>query len=312
MQNRLIKQSLLSVLMVFTVSTSANALVTEVPETRTPNLPSLNADVGRIGEIRPISNDKEFRVCADPDMLPNQNLKREGFEDKIASLLADDLGKKLKYTYAYNRFGFLRNTIKAHRCDVLMGVTSDYDPVRTTKPYYRTGYVFVYRKDSGYDIQDWKSPDLKKGIIGITDKSPAAVPLSENGLMANARPYRLQRNLHFSPGYVIDDLVAGNIDVAIVWGPIGGYFAKKAKIPLEVKLIPEYENVNPKGKNYWNISIGVRHPDKELAKLIEASLEKNKTKIDAILDEFGIPHVPVVEGDSIMKVYRKVKSQNSN
>lgn len=309
MQLQNLKISLVvSAFMLSISSLTANALVTEVPENRTPDLPSLNPDIGRHGEIRPVSKDNEFRVCADPDMLPNQNMKKEGFEDKIAELLANDLGKELKYTYAYNRFGFLRNTIKAHRCDVLMGVTSDYDPVRTTKPYYRTGYVFVYRKESGYNITDWKSPDLKKGIIGIIDKSPVAIPLSENGLMANARPYRLQRDLHKSPGFVIDDLIAGKIDVAIVWGPIGGYFAKKSPIPLEVKMIPEYENVNPKGKTYWNISIGVRHPDKERAQMIEAALERNKDKIDAILDDYGIPHVPVVEGDSIIKVYKRVKS----
>lgn len=310
MQNQIKSKTLLASLLMLAFSSSASALVTEVPENRTPDLPSLNADIGRHGEIRPVSKDSEFRVCADPDMLPNQNMKKEGFEDKIAEVLANDLGKELKFTYAYNRFGFLRNTIKAHRCDVLMGVTSDYDPVRTTKPYYRTGYVFVYRKDSGYDIKDWKSPDLKKGVIGIIDKSPVAVPLNENDLMANARPYRLQRNLHLSPGFVIDDLVAGKIDIAIVWGPIGGYFAKKASVPLEVRMIPEYETVNPKGKTYWNISIGVRHPDKARAKMIEAALDRNKDKINAILDEYGVPHVPVVEGDSIKKVYREVKSKS--
>ncbi len=309
MQLQNLKSSLMVAVLMSAVSVSANALVTEVPENRTPDLPSLNADIGRHGEIRPVSKESEFRVCADPDMLPNQNMKKEGFEDKIAEVLAKDLGKELKYTYAYNRFGFLRNTIKAHRCDVLMGVTSDYDPVRTTKPYYRTGYVFVSREESGYDIKDWNSPDLKKAVIGIIDKSPVAIPLRDHQLMANARPYRLQRNLHLSPGFVIDDLVAGKIDVAIVWGPIGGYFAKKASIPLKVQLIPEYETVDPKGKTYWNISIGVRHPDKERAKMIEAALERNKDKIDAILDEYGVPHVPVVEGDSIIKVYRKVHSK---
>lgn len=309
MQLQNFKSSLMVALMMSMLSVTANALVTEVPENRTPDLPSLNADIGRVGEIRPVSKEDEFKVCADPDMLPNQNMKKEGFEDKIAEVLAKDLGKKLKFTYAYNRFGFLRNTIKAHRCDVLMGVSSDYDPVRTTKPYYRTGYVYVWREESGYDIKDWNSPDLKKAVIGIIDKSPVAIPLRDHQLMTNARPYRLQRNLHLSPGHVIDDLVAGKIDVAIVWGPIGGYFAKKASIPLKVQLIPEYETVNPKGKTYWNISVGVRHPDKERAKMIESALERNKDKIDAILDEYGVPHVPVVEGDSIIKVYREVKGK---
>jgi len=270
-----------------------------------PDIPTLNPDEGRIGEIRRVTDETEFRVCADPDLLPNTNSKREGFEDKVAQVLADDLGKKLTFMYAYNRQGFLRNTINAMRCDVVMGVTSDYDALRTTKPYYRTGYVFVYRKDSGYDIKDWDSADLKKGKIGIIGESPVTIPLRDKDLMGNARPYRLQRDLNLPPSFVIDDLVKGEIDVAIVWGPIGGYYAKQSAVPLEVKMVPEYETVNAKGKSYWNISIGVRHKDKELGKLIEASLEKNKDKIDQILDEYGIPHVPVVEDDGVIKVYKQ-------
>jgi mxaJ protein len=276
---------------------------------RVPNLPSLNADEGRVGEIRRIDDPTEFRVCADPDLLPNSNIKKEGFEDAIAAVLAKDLGKKLVHQYAYSRFGFLRNTINAHRCDVMMGVTSDYDPLKTTKPYYRTGYVFVYKKDSGYNITDWDSADLKKVKIGIIDKSPVTIPLRDNNLMGNARPYRLQRDLNLSPGFMVDDLIKGEIDVAIMWGPIGGYFAKEASVPMEVNMIPEYEGVNPKGKTYWNISVGVRHKDKDRAVMIEAALERNKDKINAILDEFGIPHVPVVDNDSLMKVYRKAHSK---
>lgn len=277
-------------------------------EREMPEIPSLNPDEGRVGEIRRVVDDSEFRVCADPDLMPNTNSKQDGFEDKIAKVIADDLGKKLTFMYAYNRQGFLRNTINAMRCDVIMGVTSDYDPVRTTKPYYRTGYVFVYRKDSGYNITDWDSPDLRKGKIGIVDKSPAAIPLRDHGLLGNARPYRLQRDLHLPPSFVIDDLVKGDIDVAVVWGPIGGYFAKQSKVPLVVNMIPESESIDPKGKNYWNISVGVRKKEKERAAMIEAALERNKDKIMAILDEYGIPHVPVVENDSLMKVYREVKS----
>lgn len=281
---------------------------TSYAEREMPEIPSLNPDEGRVGEIRRVVDDSEFRVCADPDLMPNTNSKQEGFEDKIAKVLADDLGKKLTFMYAYNRQGFLRNTINAMRCDVIMGVTSDYDPVRTTKPYYRTGYVFVYRKDSGYNITDWDSPDLRKGKIGIVDKSPAAIPLRDHELLGNARPYRLQRDLHLPPSFIIDDLVKGDIDVAIVWGPIGGYFAKQSKVPLVVNMIPESESLDPKGKNYWNISVGVRKKEKERAAMIDAALERNKDKIVAILDEYGIPHVPVVEDDSLMKVYRKVKS----
>lgn len=270
-----------------------------------PDIPSLNPDEGRIGELRRVPDPTEFKVCADPDQMPHSNNKQEGFEDKIAEVLAKDLGKKLSYTYAYNRQGFLRNTINANRCDIIMGVTSDFDALRTTKPYYRSGNVFVYRKDSGYNITDWDSPDLKKARIGIVGQSTATIPLNDHNLLVNARPYRMQRDLNLSPGYMIDDLVKGDIDVAVLWGPIGGYYAKQAKIPLVVKLIPEYETTNAKGKEYWNISIGVRHKDKERAAEINAAIDRNQDKINKILDDYGVPHVAVVEGDSVMKVYRQ-------
>lgn len=265
------------------------------------DIPSINPDEGRIGEIRRVADESEFKVCSDPDNMPYSNIKLEGFEDKIAKLLADDLGKKLSYQYAYNRQGFLRNTINAMRCDVIMGMTSDFDSLRTSKPYYRSGHVFVWRKESNYDISNWDSPDLKKGIIGIVDKSPATIPLNDYNLMGNARPYRLQRDLNLPTSFIIDDLVAGKIDVAIMWGPIAGYYAKNAKVPLELRLIPEYNNVNLKGKEYWNISVAVRMKDKERMNLINAALERNKDKIAEILKEYGIPTVPVKEGDNVFK-----------
>ena len=265
------------------------------------DIPTLNPDEGRIGEVRRVADESEFKVCADPDNMPYSNIKLEGFEDKIAKVLADDLGKKLTFAYAYNRQGFLRNTINAMRCDVIIGMTSDFDGLRTSKPYYRSGHVFVWRKDSHYDISNWDSPDLKKGIIGIVDKSPATIPLNDYDLMANARPYRLQRDLNLPTSFIIDDLVKGDIDVAVMWGPIAGYFAKQSKVPLEVRLIPEYNKVNLKGKEYWNISVAVRMKDKERINQINGALERNKDKIDAILKEYGIPTVPVVEGDSVYK-----------
>jgi mxaJ protein len=120
----------------------------------------------------------------------------------------------------------------------------------------------------------------------------------------------MQRDLNLPPSFMIDDLVKGDIDVAIVWGPIGGYFAKQSKTPLVVVPIPEYETTNAKGKEYWNISVGVRKKDKERMEMIQGALDRNKDKIEKILDEYGIPHVPVVEGDSLMKVYRKGAKSN--
>lgn len=277
-----------------------------------PDIPSLNPDEGRIGELRRVPDPSEFKVCADPDLMPNSNNKQEGFEDKIAEVIAKDLGKKLSYTYAYSRQGFLRNTINANRCDVIMGVTSDFDGLKTTKPYYRSGNVFIYRKDSGYNITDWDSPDLKKAKIGIIGQSPATIPLNDHNLMGNARPYRLQRDLNLPPSFMVDDLVKGDIDVAVLWGPIGGYFARQAKIPLVVNMIPEYENTNAKGKEYWNISMAVRYKDKDRVPLINAAIDRNQDKINKILDDYGIPHVAIVDGDSVMKIYEQDRVRKSD
>lgn len=265
------------------------------------DIPAINPDEGRIGEVRRVADDSEFKVCSDPDNMPYSNIKLEGFEDKIAKVLADDLGKKLTYQYAYNRQGFLRNTINAMRCDVIIGMTSDFDGLRTSKPYYRSGHVFVWRKDSNYDISNWDSPDLKKGIIGVVGQSPATIPLNDYDLMANARPYRMQRDLNLPTSFMIDDLAAGKIDVAIMWGPIAGYHIKQSKVPMEMRFIPEYNKKNLKGKEYWNISVAVRMKDKERIAMINGALERNKDKIDAILKEYGIPTVPVLEGDSVFK-----------
>ena len=243
--------------------------------------------------------DKDFRVCADPENLPYSNQKGEGFENKIAEVLAKDLGKELSYEFWLDRQGYLRNTINAQRCDVIIGMGSDVDSLRTSKPYYRSGYVFVYRKSSNYNIKDWDAEDLKKGIIGIVGESPPTIPLRDHDLMANARPYRLQRDLNLSPGHMIDDLVAGKIDVAIIWGPIGGYYAKQSKEPLVVVPVPEYKSVNVKGKEEWNISVAVRKKDKDRMEMIQGALDRNQAKILKILDDYGIPHKPIISGDKI-------------
>ena len=258
---------------------------------------------GRPGEVQRVDDGTEFKVCADQDNLPFSNKNLEGFENKIAEVLAQDLNKKLSYTFWYDRMGFIRNTLSAKKCDVIMGTTSDYDALRTSKPYYRSVHVFVYKKSSGMKITGWDSPDLKKARIGIVGQSPATIALNDYGLMPNSRPYRMQRDLNLPPSYLIDDLIAGDIDVAIMWGPIGGYFAKKAKEPLEVVVVPDYENINAKGKTNWNISVGVRKADKERLAMIQGALDRNQDKINKILDDYGIPHVPVVDGDSVMKVY---------
>ncbi|MDC6484526.1 quinoprotein dehydrogenase-associated putative ABC transporter substrate-binding protein [Methylophilaceae bacterium] len=252
------------------------------------------SDIGRPGQSMRVPKDNEFKVCADPNNLPFSNEKQEGFENKIAKVLADDLKKELSFQFWPDRFGFIRNTLKAQRCDVIIGTGSAVDMVKTTKAYYRSGHVWIYRKDSGYNIKDWNSPDLRKAVIGIVDKSPVSVSLHANDLMANAKPYRLMRDLTKDPGQLVTHVAEGKIDIAIMWGPIGGYFAKKSSIPMEVVLIPEFEDTKLSGKTYWNISAAVRYGEKDRLKMLEDALDRNKDKILKILDEFGIPHTEPV------------------
>ena len=298
MQKSLMNASMVTVLAVFAnTSLAANDI-------------NIDSNSGRGGEAQRIDDGTEFKVCADQDNMPYSNSKFEGFENKIAEVLAKDLGKKLTYQFWYDRQGFLRNTLNAKRCDVVMGTVDGNDALRTSNPYYRSGHVFIWRKDSNYNITNWNSPDLRKGVIGVVGQSPATIPLNDNDLMGNARPYRMQRDLNLPPSYLVDDLAKGEIDVAIAWGPIGGYFAKNSKVPMEVRIIPEYENTNVKGKEFWNISVGVRKKDKERMELIQASLDRNKGKIEKILADYGIPTVPVVLGDRAEKKARANSDQS--
>lgn len=250
---------------------------------------------GRGGEPVRSADPEAFRVCADMDNLPFSNSKQEGFENKIAELIAQDLGKKLEYQFWVDRFGFVRNTINAKRCDVMIGTVAGNDMLLTSKPYYRSSYVFVYKKDSGLNITDWDSPDLQKATIGVVGMSPPSRPLSDKGLLNNSKPYRLYRDLTQSPGILVDDVVKGDIDVAVVWGPIGGYYAKKSAVPMVVVPAPEYEQENVHGKEQWNISMAVRKKDKERMVAINEVLERRHADIMKILDEYGIPHLPVVD-----------------
>ena len=262
---------------------------------------AVNPDMGKPGEPTRVPRDDEFKVCADQDNLPYSNDKGEGFENKIAEVLAADLGKELSYQFWHDRFGFLRNTLNAKRCDVIIGTNTTYDALDTTKPYYRAGHVWIYREDSGYDISSWDSPDLKKGVIGLVDKSPVTQALNANGLMANARPYRIQRDLTRSPGEPVEDVISGKIDVAIMWGQLGGYYAKQSDVDLVVVEIPEYSKGNKKlqGKTYWNISAGVRKREVERREMVEGAIFRNLDKIYAIMDEYGIPHTEPIFVDRL-------------
>ena len=245
--------------------------------------------------------DKVLRVCQDPNNLPFSNVKGEGIENKLAELFAKKLGWKLDYFSFPQRMGFIRNTIKFklpgtnYRCDIIMGVPSGFDQVAVTKPYYRSTYALVFAKGKNLDgvksKQDFLQLDqkiLKKLKIGLYDRSPASQWLSRRGLLEQAVPYRMMNaDPNQYPGEIIEkDLAAGKIDVAVVWGPLGGYFAKKITQP-ELSIVPL---TSEPGVNFqYEMAMGVRFGEKEWKAQVEKFLDENKSEITAILREFNVP-----------------------
>src|SRR5262249_17653806 len=181
-----------------------------------------------------------LRVCADPRNLPYSNEAHEGFENKIAELLAQRLGKGLAYVYYPNTTGFVRNTLNARRCDVIMGIPQGDDIVQVTNPYYRTSYAIVTRPDTDLSaVGDLADPRLKGTRIGIIAGTPPATNLAVNGLLANVKSYPLVVDTRFDnpASTMIADLGEDRIDLAILWGPLAGYLAKRSKIPLKVTAL---------------------------------------------------------------------------
>src|SRR6516225_5913310 len=180
---------------------------------------------------------KVLRVCADPRNMPFSNEKGEGFENKLAVLFAEKLQKKLDYMYFPQATGFVRVTLGAHRCDVIMGFPQGDDLVQGTNPYYRTAYALISRQGSGLeDVTVLEDTRLKGKHIGIVAGTPPGTNMAVNGLMANAKPYPLMidTRVDSSAESMIDDLTSGTIDAGILWGPMAGFYAKRATPQLHV------------------------------------------------------------------------------
>jgi quinoprotein dehydrogenase-associated probable ABC transporter substrate-binding protein len=180
---------------------------------------------------------KVLRVCADPRNLPFSNEKGEGFENKLAEFFATKLQKKIDYMYFPQATGFVRMTLGAHRCDVIMGFPQGDDLVQGTNPYYRTAYALVSKPNAGLDdVTTLEDARLKGKHIGIVAGTPPATNMAVNGLMTNAKPYPLMidTRVDSSAEAMINDLNKGDIDAAILWGPMAGFYAKRASPPLHV------------------------------------------------------------------------------
>jgi quinoprotein dehydrogenase-associated probable ABC transporter substrate-binding protein len=234
-----------------------------------------------------------LRVCADPDNLPFSNDKQEGFENKIAALLATELGASLEYTWWPQRRGFIRNTLRAKECDLLIGVPVGFDPVAATTPYYRSTYYFVTRRDRNLQLASLDDPQLRTLKIGVNvigedyRNTPPAHALGDRGIVV-AHGYDTFYDDQRRPDDIIKAVVNGDIDVGVVWGPLAGYFAKQAPVALAMTALPDSDSRSGLPFAY-DISLGVRRSDKALKAQIESAVERRRGDIARILHDYNVP-----------------------
>jgi len=239
---------------------------------------------------------KQFRVCADPENLPFSNRQLEGFENKIADVIARELGASPSYIWWGQRRGFIRNTmnatLKEGRCDVVIGVPAGYDLVRTTTPYYRSSYVFVYPKGKGLHLTSLDDPVLKKIKIGVHlfgddyTNPPPVHELAKRGVVDNVIGFDTFYSSQNPPSTIIDAVAAGKIDAAIVWGPAAGYFVAHQRVPMEMVPIPSGKDDLPFA---FDIAMGVRLGDDALRAQVEKAIGRKHAEISKILKDYGVP-----------------------
>ena len=239
------------------------------------------------------SETKELRVCGDPDNLPFSNKKLEGFENKIAEVIAKEVGAELTYYWWPHQRGLIRNTLRAGQCDVLISVPQGWEQVLWTRPYYRSGYVIVYPKAKGHKITSLDDPVLKQLKIGVYINSPPAEALAEKGIVKNVVGYNpLYDYQQDRPGKIIEDLIAGEIDVAMVWGPVAGYYAKKLNAShLDIVPLQDGGLATPFS---FDFSMGVREGNKALKAQLEEALGKRQAEIRKVLEDYGVPLLPLL------------------
>ncbi|HEU0030067.1 MAG TPA: substrate-binding domain-containing protein [Kofleriaceae bacterium] len=245
----------------------------------------------------PAHGDRVLRVCADPNNLPYSSEHATGFEQEIANVLAHELGARVEYTWWPQRRGFIRNTLKAEKCDVVIGVPKALDMVRTTAPYYRSTFVFVSRDDRALDLRSLDDPRLRELRIGVqlvgddgANPAPAHC-LAARGIVDNVVGFTVYGDYaQDSPAAdVIRAVADGKVDVAIVWGPLAGGAAKRSKTPL--RIVPVAEREDRGLPLAFDIAIGVRRPDKALAAELDRALAARKVDIEKILDRWGVPRI---------------------
>ena len=244
------------------------------------------ADVANLGEL---VDRTALRVCADPADLPFSDEQGAGFENRIAELMAQALGVPLAYTWYPQTMGFVRNTLRAQRCDLIMGVVATDELVQNTNPYYRSTYVLAFRSADRERFGDLDSPLMQLARIGVVAGTPPSDLLTRKGLLAQMQPYQLLVDTRTDQPArrMIEDLGAGRIDAALVWGPIAGYWAQRQPVPIE--LVPLPSDPRAALRMDFRISMGMRVGEPEWKHAVNRLIRELQPQITAILLEYGVP-----------------------
>jgi len=237
-----------------------------------------------------------LKVCADPNNLPFSNEKGEGFENRLAELVARELNARVEYTWFAQRRGFIRHTLGAGLCDVVMGVPANFELVETTRPYYRSTYVFLTREDRNLDIASLDDPSLRSLNIGVHlvgddySNPPPAHALSQRGLSRNIRGFSIYGNYSVAnpPSRLVEAVANKEIDVAIIWGPFAGYFGRRQPVQLRITPVPSVFD-QPHLPFAFQIAMGVRKGERDLGLELDRVAERREREISLILAEYGVP-----------------------
>ena len=236
-----------------------------------------------------------LRICADPNGLPYSNQRGEGFENELAVLLAQELERELSYLWWPQRRGFLRQ-LREGRCDAVMGIPVDHDRVSTTRPYYRSSYVFLTKQDLGFAPKSLNSPGLRDVRIGVHligddyVNSPPAHALAARGIIGNVVGYSVFGDYaeDSPPRALVDAVGSGEVDVAVVWGPIGGFFAREQPVALRMDIL-ETEPEDSGMRFVFEMAIAVKPGNEILRDRIDQALERRSEDVARLLSKFGIP-----------------------
>ncbi|MEZ0232213.1 MAG: methanol oxidation system protein MoxJ [Methylophilaceae bacterium] len=258
-----------------------------------------------------------LRICAGEDELPYSNTNLEGFENRIAKVLADELGRKVEYVWWKDARYVVRDFLDKDKCDVVIGADINDPRMATTSPYYKSGYVFIYKKDKGdLGLTDWNSEYLKnpKTQIGWIPETPPEVMLVQIERFVDMFQYKAEisnykspRNhyIKYDPSRVVNDVLNGRVDVAVLWAPAAARYVKQSSVPLVEKLVVDNakKSNGEKVPHQFSVSIGVRKSDTELESQLERALVKRKNDVDAILRAEGIPLLPIEKAKSVSESF---------